>query len=306
MNLPTASRMLAAVLPIALAAAPLAPPARAAGCAPVPKAELPLALVRQRPLVTLKIDGAPATMVLDTGAERTLLGEAAARRLGLAAHYTYAHAIAGVGGAVNAGEVRPEHVTFGGTAMPGFFIAVARVTFPPVDGLAVDGLLGADMLVDYDLELDFAHGRARLYAPAACDAPAVPWPPGYGEVKAHKSMHRHLFFPVTLDGREVMAFIDTGAQVSALSAGAAQHLGLTGAALALDPTLGVHGVAGAVSGHMHRFARLEVAGIDWRPTPFAVMPLRLDDADLILGVDFLLAHRVWLSYAGRVVLVAPP
>ena len=303
---PTAVHLLAAACGIAIAAAPLATPSRAAGCAPVAKADLPLALVHRRPLVTMTIDGAPASMVLDTGAESTLLSEAAARRLGLAAHYAYAHAMGGVGGEVNAGEVRPEHVAFGGAVMAGFFIAVARVTFPPVEGLAVDGLLGADMLVDYDVELDFAHGRARLYTPAACDAPAVPWPPGHGEVKAHKSMHRHLFFPVRLDGLEVMAFIDTGAQISVLSAGAAKHIGLTSAALALDPKLGVHGVAGAESGRVHRFARLEVGGVAWAPTPIAVMPLRLDDADMILGVDFLLAHRVWLGYAGRVVLVAPP
>ncbi len=190
--------------------------------------------------------------------------------------------------------------------MPGFFIAVARVNFPPADGRTVDGLLGADMLVEYDLELDFPHGRARLYAPAACADPLLPWPAGYGRVAAHKSLHRHLFFPARLDGGEVTAFIDTGARISVLAAAAARRLGVSRAALAGDPPLALRGVAGAATGRLHRFGREAVAGIVWTPTPIAVLKLRLDDADLILGVDFLETHRAWLSYAAGAVFVAPP
>ena len=61
------------------------PPALLQGCGPTgsplgprscgirPQAEIPLRVVDNIPLVDVRLNGAPATMVLDTGAERTVL-----------------------------------------------------------------------------------------------------------------------------------------------------------------------------------------------------------------------------------------
>ena len=59
----------------------LALPPALQGCAPTgplscgirPQAEIPLRVVDNIPLVDVRLNGAPATMVLDIGAERTVL-----------------------------------------------------------------------------------------------------------------------------------------------------------------------------------------------------------------------------------------
>jgi len=38
----------------------------------------------------------------------------------------------------------------------------------------------------------------------------------------------------------------------------------------------------------------------------AVTPLKLDDADLLMGTDVLMRERIWLSYATRRIYVARP
>ena len=70
--------------------------------------------------------------------------------------------------------------------------------------------------------------------------------------------------------------------------------------------LGLDGAAAAAAGaRLHRFSRLTVAGEVSAGAVAVVTRLRLDDADLILGGDFLAAHRVWLGYGARMVYLAP-
>ena len=271
-----------------------------AACLAQPLAEIAIGLERGVPLITLAIDGGAATLVLDTGAERTILTVGAARRLGLEGHYAYARTMHGVG----AGEVRPGRLAAGALPLTGYSLLVAPITLPSVGGQAIDGLLGADLLADFDLDLDFVHRRVRFYKASACAAPS--WPPPYSSIAAHVSLHRHLFFPVRLDGQDMAAFIDTGSQFTVVDAAAAVRSGLTQAALRLDRAVTVRGAAAvSVGAHVHRFDRLEVAGGVTRDSSAIVARLDLDDADLILGADYLAAHRVWLSYNARTVFVGP-
>jgi predicted aspartyl protease len=300
--------LLAAVATL-LAASPLPGAGRAAAaehCVPVRKAAIALIPGRSAPFVPLTINGDRAVLLLDTGAEQTLLSAAAAKRLGLAAHYTYPHTMQGVGGGLNVGEVRLDAITVGGLSMPGFLMPVANLTLPGVDGQPIDGLLGGDVLGDFDLDIDMSHNQVTLYQPIACDTPALPGWQHYVAVEAHRSMHRHLFFAAQLDGHALTAIIDTGAQRSAIDVAAAAQAGATEAALRQDPTVTVNGMAASVKGsHFHRFGRLEIGTLNWANPVVIVTPLHLDDADVILGADFLATHRVWLSYAAHRVFIAP-
>ncbi len=259
------------------------------------------------PLATLSINGGTAHLMLDTGAERTTLTETAARRLGLLTDFGHAQTMHGIGGNVTAGEVRPDLSTPGGRVLPGIAFAVVPVQFPPVDDHNVDGLLGADMLSAYDLDLDLGHHLILLYDPPECANPILPWRRGYATVQGQVSRHRHVAFPILLDGQRMRAFIDTGAQVSLLDAAASRRLGVTATALDEDEAVLMQGVSTqVVTARQHRFARLEMAEAVLLAPLVAVMPLRLDDADMLLGTDMLARQRIWLSYAGRRIFVARP
>jgi len=60
------------------------------------------------------------------------------------------------------------------------------------------------------------------------------------------------------------------------------------------------GVAGEVlTSHVHRFAKLEVGAAVVHNPEIIVTDLKLTDADMVLGIDFLKSRRVWLSYGSR-------
>jgi hypothetical protein len=51
-----------------------------------------------------------------------------------------------------------------------------------------------------------------------------------------------------------------------------------------------------VKSRAHRFAELQIDGQSLRDQTIMVAKLGLQDADLVLGADFLRWQRVWLSY----------
>src|SRR5262249_9663429 len=106
---------------------------------------------------------------------------------------------------------------------------------------------------------------------------------------------------VQLDGHRISALFDTGAQFSVLSTRAASALGANEAVLAHDPVVTVRGVIPEqLNGRIHRFSRLEVGGdIFIRNPEIDVADIRLSEADLVLGIDFLSSRRIWMSYGSQ-------
>lgn len=283
------------------------PEAVADDCKPRRQAELPIVFLGNLPLVNVTVNGAGATFLLDTGAERTIMVAAAAKRLGVDAHYEYPRRMRSLDGAVSSGDARLHNLGLGGTALSDFRVLVGSVSLPGLGGRPLDGLFGADFFSSFEVDLDLAHARMTLHERLACAIAAPPWSEPFAAIPVNRSLHDHLFFPVTLDGHRFAAFIDTGAESSAVDAGAALALGVSGAALNHDPVADLRGAGSElVKSRAHRFARLEIGGETLRDRVIVVTNLRLQDADLVLGVDFLRSRRVWLSYASHQIFLAHP
>jgi hypothetical protein len=54
-----------------------------------------------------------------------------------------------------------------------------------------------------------------------------------------------------------------------------------------------------MSAHAHRFFRFEVDGEVIRNAEIDVTEISLNEADLVLGIDFLGSRRVWISYGSQ-------
>ena len=54
-----------------------------------------------------------------------------------------------------------------------------------------------------------------------------------------------------------------------------------------------------LTSRVHRFAKLEIGPMVIQDPEVIVTDLKLGDADLILGIDFLSSRRIWLSYGSR-------
>lgn len=109
--------------------------------------------------VTAHLNGVPLTLLVDTGADRTVLSSAAADRAGLDVAQGGVVRIVGVAGSAEAREVVVQRLDVAGAAIGPLAIVVHDVRLPDVD---VDGLLGRDVLDAFTLTLDGAHGRAIL------------------------------------------------------------------------------------------------------------------------------------------------
>jgi predicted aspartyl protease len=293
-------RALGALLLAILATAAGTASAAAQDCRPARQAELAVTLMGNVPIVTVRINGGAGTFLFDTGAERTILTAAAAKRLGVEPHYEYARRMRSLGGAVASGDAMLRSLDLGGMALRDFRVLVGSVSLPTVAGKPLDGLLGADFFTSFEVDLDLEHRRVILYQPPPCPISAPAWSAPYATIKANRSLHDRLFFPVSLDGHKLAALIDTGAQLTALDSDSAAALGVTGAALARDPVATLRGAAAeVVKSRAHRFARLEIDDETLRDQVIVVTRLGLQDADLVLGSDFLRWQRVWLSYVSH-------
>lgn len=111
-------------------------------------------------VVTARLNGVPMTLLLDTGADRTLVSPAAAARAGYERTIVPGGSsvrILGVTGSVVAAQVIVPVLDIAGASLGPLWLIVHDA------GLAgVDGLLGRDVLDAFTVTIDAAAGRATL------------------------------------------------------------------------------------------------------------------------------------------------
>lgn len=278
----------------------------AVGCGTTRIGEITVATLHNAPIVTLVANGSPLTLLLDTGAEWTILTPAAAKRVGAQTpRVEFDRQIRGLSGSLATNEVELRSFTAGNVAIPWRRVRVASLNMPSVFSGPLDGVLGADTLSSFDIDLDLPHHRMVFYGKQSCPSAAPAWAEPYATIAARRTFSDHLSFLAQLDGRQIDTFIDTGAQLSVLSSRAALTLGVSETALARDrATVTLGATAERLTSHLHRFSRMEVGGEVVRNPALVVADVSLKDADLVLGVDFLASRRIWLSYGSQQIFLS--
>ncbi|HEY2034370.1 MAG TPA: aspartyl protease family protein [Rhizomicrobium sp.] len=100
-----------------------------------------------------------------------------------------------------------------------FMIAPQRLLGPS------DGLIGADFLANFDLDIDFAANKLNLFDPNHCPGKVVYWTrDAYADMPIELNNGGHITVAVTLDGKAINADVDTGADRSSLGYETAVHL----------------------------------------------------------------------------------
>jgi predicted aspartyl protease len=118
------------------------------------------------------------------------------------------------------------------------------------------------------------------------------------------------YLRVLIDGKPIVAMVDTGATHSLILLHKAASLGVTAEMLAADPTGQSRGVGPAtVRTPVHRFAKVQIGGLEFSNVTMPVVDANNPEAatyletGMFLGMDYLARHRVWLAHASRLVLV---
>lgn len=258
-------------------------------------AELPLRDSAGFLTVAASVAGQPVSLLLDTGAEAGLVTPEAARRLRLRLDPHRRTRVEGTGGAgAVATHVVLSGAVLGSIALPSRSVPVGPLPAIPRVVPPVAGLLGADALAGFDVEIDVRRNRLALHEIYGdCDDP-VPWPHSTVPLRG---VGDRLTLTAMLDGKPFEALIDTGALSIVLDPETAATLGVTAGMLAVDPG----GVSGGVDMrevpfHWHRFASLAIGEATLRNPVLTVTTVH-EATPILLGASWFMAHRVWLSYA---------
>ena len=264
-------------------------------------AELPLTLWQNKLYVPVSIDGAPRMMFLDTGASVTTLAVKTANALNLPRDFDHTADMFGVGGMEShLYLVHTRTLSLGGITVNGDTFPVAEFAgLMADDATPIGGLIGADLLSHFDLELDVPHRRLGLWQVSGCSEIKPDWTSPSGSVPVEILPSRHVSVPVKADGTTVFLLLDTGSPGLVLSTRAAARVGATPDVLEESRPMSGRGVnERAFSGWLHIVAKLQVAGelfVDARAV--VVNNGRMRGGKEWLGLPSLNRGRVWVSYA---------
>ena len=270
-------------------------------CGLVCRAELPVHTTQTgSPLIDVWVNDSPVRLLFDTGASTGGLMRGTMNRLGVGAETAQAGVLTGIGGAVARGTVAVRSVAFGHVRQGP--LAMEALT-SGISGAEFDGLLGADTLGRYQVDLDLPHNVVRLYEGKLCPGPLPGWASDDGPVPFVPWVHSgHIVVDAKLDGAPVTALLDTGAQGTMVGLAAAHADGVTDADLASELGVRLTGVGPAqVPGRTHRFASIAIGPETVVQPETQVAALGFRHPEMVVGFDFFRTHKVWIDYADRVV-----
>jgi predicted aspartyl protease len=179
-------------------------------------ASLPITFEDGQIVVAAAIGNHPVKLIVDTGGT-TLLKERVVKAIGLK-HEALKN---GQSATLFGGARLHRYAVAGDFALGSLRRGRVNILLLP-DGARqdwkADGLLGANVLRDYDVDFDFAHAKLNLFLPHHCPGRAVYWT-GDDRIVAKVPIEMSgddIRVPVQIAGKEVKAILDTGANVTVM------------------------------------------------------------------------------------------
>lgn len=176
------------------------------------------------PLAHVTVAGKPKLMIVDTGGFTTELFRPVARQLGLSMLYASTGGVGINGKASNLTALIPD-LGLGGLHARNIRVLVAGDDGADIPDDTPAGLIGANILQNYDADFDFAAGKLNLIDPDHCDGRTVYWPAKTVAVVPFRlDPGFHITLSAEVEGKSMMAILDTGASTTAMNLDSAQTL----------------------------------------------------------------------------------
>jgi predicted aspartyl protease len=270
-------------------------------------ADVPAHVVGGAIAVAARINGSPVQMVLDTGATVSILDPLMVDVLGLPDDPHRQTTLHGVGGEVLSRNALIDSFEIGGQEWQSMSLATGRLPNNLPADPPVAGVLGADRLSSFDVELDIPHGRMTLWDVRHCSGDFVRWSFPHFAVPLARRERNRMVAGIDIDGRPVTALIAWGARASSMTGDAAERLGVTPDMLEKDRMETLRGSdRNDIAVRLHRFDAVRIGRQMIRQAAIRVGGLHLNDVDMLLGADYARTRHIWLSYATRQMFVAVP
>ncbi len=295
------------VLLLALAGCAATAPAPQS-CTLVENADLPIHFMGNSPVIDVTIAGHTLHMLLDTGAQTSLLTPAAAKTVPAKAFNAGIYGLDGVGGSVSTMTVSTPDLKFGELTVTNASFSITNL-FGKAKGhpADLDGVIGWNILSRLDLVLDFPDDHVMFLTPGTCAS--VPWNGTYAEL-GFPPYSAQVPIGIKIDGKPLTVLLDTGASLSLISQNALKGAGIT----PVEVETSSHYVGfGDLKGAQTRevFSNVTVGDVAYANVPLEVgAPNSFSDDDNnisgVLGEDFLRLNRIFIDNGANVVRIMDP
>jgi predicted aspartyl protease len=270
-------------------------------------ADLPTRLVRGAVLVPAAINQTAVQMEVDTGASKSSVTPDIAIKLGLPPDATRRTNVFGVGGIVLNTNTLEQSFEVGRQLWPDQSFVTTPLARAFHEDPPVAGLLGANYLSNFDVELDVPEGRMTLWQARNCAGDFAFRGVPHWRMPLRRYTPARMAATVTIDGQPVSALIDWGAGATVLNDAVAARLGITPEMLQADPAGHGNGTdRNEIEFHVHRFSEIRVGRGLFRQVHIEVAAIHARDVDMLLGLDYARTRHLWLSYATDQLFVVPP
>jgi len=291
---------LACIALVAVYVGAVAGPAFARDCALKRFADLPIvANDMGSPIVSVLIDGQPRNVLIDTGGFWSFLDPSIAG--GFEVRRSPVQGFLGLNGlalttlvkvpSVQVGDLKASDVEFF-EAPRGYMHVIGPSSFVAT--------LGANWLDNYDVEIDPVANKVSLFSSDHCEGQVVYWPSSDAiEIPVRIDRRGKLLtIPVSLDGKDITALIDTGAPFTVLSLRGAEKLfGLTPGSPNMQEGPRETDPSGTSrQTFRYQFKQLELGGIAFQNPWLTIASITNGGVDLILGMHQLRGLHLYFAY----------
>jgi predicted aspartyl protease len=257
-----------------------------------------------RVTVPVQVEGHDYRMLVDTGGYINTLSQDVVRREGYKPLASFGTTMKGIGNTKMDTYVTVKDFTLGHSRGTNFKFFV-----DDLNSLFYDGILAPEILATYDADFDFAHDKLNLFSPDHCPGKVIYWTrTPYAEIPMRMEGFTHISVPLTLDGKEIDAILDTGAAASMMSIStAARLLGIRedDPAFRLEGNFAVNGMMGPV--WTYPFQTMSFGGVSAiKPRILIVSDKVFDNRSMmIVGIGILRQLHFYIAYHERKLYVTP-
>ena len=278
----------------------LAPSPSFAACKLGQMAELPVTMSDSKPILTAKINGEDAGFVADSGAFFSMITEASAAQFNLKlTPAPWGLYVKGIGGTVDPSVATVKVFTLAGIPIKNVQFLVGGST---IGGSENVGVLGQNFFRIGDVEYDLAKGVIRLMHSEGCShAMLAYWikpsdPYSVMNIESATLQSPHTTGTALLNGTSIRVTFDTGAATSILSLKAAARAGVKPDSAGVVEAGYETGIGrGSVKSYIGPFSSFKIGDEEIRNTRLRFGDIDLPNADMLLGADFFLSHRIYVA-----------
>jgi len=273
-----------------------------AGCTLGKLAELPVTMSGALPMVTAQINGVDARFIADSGSFNSIIWNTVTDDFHLRVDpLPYELIVRGIGGSTLASYTTVKRFSLAGIPLHDVQFVVAG------SGLGRDsvGVLGQNIFRVADIEYDLANGVIRLMRPKDCNKTVLAYwvadKQPYSVIPIDWATSRDPFTAAVayLNGAKIRVVFDTGASRSSLSVRAAERAGVRIGDSEVRSAGEVFGIGRRrVQSWIAPFASFKIGDEEVRNTRLRISDLA-GDADMMIGSDFFLSHRVYVASSQR-------